>query len=124
MGLKVSSIINFSNLEGRLRRPKRDVRPILEIYGERGVQALRDATPVDTGETAASWYYDISRDGDTWVLTWANSNVQNGANIAVLLQTGHATTGGTWVQGIDYITPALQDIFKEFQIKIKKEVFG
>ena len=85
---------------------------ILNKYGERGVAALSSATPVDSGKTASSWYYEISKDSRGYVISFNNSNVVNGwCNIAVILQYGHATGNGGWVEGRDYINPAIQPVF-------------
>lgn len=83
----------------------------LDRYGEEGVKALSSATPVDTGKTAQSWYYKITRKKDTVAIAFHNSNIQNGVPIAIILQYGHATKNGGWVQGRDYINPAIQPIF-------------
>mgnify|MGYP003296964934 CR=1 FL=1 len=83
----------------------------LEKYGREGVAALASETPVDTGLTANSWYYKIeSKNGSTSIM-FCNSNIQNGVPIAIILQYGHGTRNGGWVQGRDYINPALQPIF-------------
>ena len=95
---------------------------ILDKYGQMGVQALSDATPKDTGKTASSWSYKIDRVGETIYLTWANSNFNDGVPIAVVLQYGHATRNGGWVEGIDYINPAMQPIFKQIAEEAWKEV--
>lgn len=121
--LKITSKVSFSNIERLLKRKKKDPTPILEYYGQAGVDALRAATPVDTGLTAASWYYEIQRNGDAWTISWNNSNVQNGIPIALIIQMGHGTRNGGYVQGIDYINPALKDVFKKFSINIGKELF-
>ena len=122
--LKVTSKISFANIERLLKHKKKDPTPILQHYGQAGVDALRAATPIDTGLTAASWYYTISQDKGVWRLSWCNSNIQNGIQIAILVQMGHASRNGSWVQGVDYINPALKDLFKQFQIKIGKELLG
>lgn len=83
----------------------------LDRYGAEGVKALSSATPVDTGKTASSWYYKITHKKDTVAITFHNSNIQNGVPIAIILQYGHATKNGGWVQGRDYINPAIQPIF-------------
>lgn len=85
----------------------------LSIYGERGVQALKSATPVDTGKTAASWYYSIEETKNGININFNNSNINDGVPIAIILQYGHATKNGGWVQGIDYINPAIQPILEE-----------
>lgn len=122
MGIRVEMKGSFRKLERwLLGRKKKDPRPILEYYGQAGVDALMQATPVDTGLTAASWYYEIVKENDVWTIRWNNSNIQNGVPIAIILQTGHATGTGGYVQGIDYINPALRDVFKKFSIDIGKE---
>lgn len=83
----------------------------LNKYGREGVAALESATPNDTGKTAGSWYYEIERKNDTVKIIFCNSNIHDGTNIAVVLQYGHGTRNGGWVEGIDYINPALQPIF-------------
>ena len=96
----------------------------LEAYGMLGVKALSEATPIRTGETAASWYYRIIRKKDTVIIEWDNSHVNNGVNIAVILQFGHGTGTGGFVQGIDYINPALAPVFDEIAHKAWEEVTG
>lgn len=95
----------------------------LSKYGEMGVQALRDATPKRTGETANSWYYEIEQTADGVSIVWNNSHVEGGyANIALLLQYGHGTRNGGYVQGIDYINPALAPIFEQIAKSAWEEV--
>lgn len=95
---------------------------ILEKYGNKGVAALASATPVRTGLTATSWYYRIERSGNTTKLIFLNSNVNKGVQIAVILQMGHGTGTGGWVEGTDYINPAIQPIFDEIVDSAWKEV--
>jgi hypothetical protein len=83
----------------------------LDKYGREGVAALASATPVETGLTAASWYYEIKYENGSATITFLNSNIQNGVPIALILQYGHGTRNGGWVQGRDYINPAIQPIF-------------
>ena len=83
----------------------------LEKFGQVGVDALRQATPKDTGVTADSWYYQIVEKNGQISIEWSNSNIQDGVPIAVILQYGHATRTGGWVEGRDYINPAIQPIF-------------
>jgi len=85
---------------------------ILRRYGQLGVEALTKATPKDTGKTAHSWSYNIERTKYGASIVWSNSNVNNGVNIAVILQYGHGTGTGGWVEGRDYINPALQSVFQ------------
>ena len=94
----------------------------LDEYGRKGVAALSSATPVDTGQTANSWYYKIERTNTSVSLVFCNSNVQNGVPIAIVLHYGHGTGTGGWVQGRDYINPAIQPIFDEIANNLWREV--
>lgn len=91
-------------------------------YGKEGVAALKSATPVDTGLTANSWYYTIERKNGSVSIVFNNSNIQNGVPIAIILQYGHGTRNGGWVQGRDYINPAIQPIFDKITEQAWKEV--
>lgn len=95
---------------------------ILEKYGREGVEALSSATPVDTGKTAASWDYEIRRSSSGASITWTNSNIVDGVPVAILIQYGHGTDYGTYVQGRDYINPALKPVFDRFAEEMWKEV--
>lgn len=95
---------------------------ILNKYGERGVAALASTTPVDTGRTAGSWSYKVERGNGTLSLSFHNSNIQNGVPIAIILYYGHGTRTGGWVQGRDYINPALQPIFDALANEAWREV--
>lgn len=99
-------------------------RAKLDYYGEQGVKALREATPRDTGLTADSWSYEIVEKQDQLALYWKNSNRENGVMVAILLQYGHATRNGGFVQGIDYINPALKPVFDRMANEAWKEVIG
>lgn len=112
-----SKTINFFN---KLKNP--DLHKFLIPYAERGVAALSAATPVDTGETAASWYYVISSKNGRTTITFANRNIQNGFKVAILLQYGHGTRNGGYVQGRDYINPAVRPIFDQLADEAWKEV--
>ena len=94
----------------------------LDNYGQRGVDALVAATPIESGLTASSWYYRVIRDNKKVSLNFYNSNVQNGVPIAIVIQYGHATRNGGWVEGQDYINPAIQPIFDEISEAIRMEV--
>jgi len=94
----------------------------LDKYGREGVAALASATPVDTGRTANSWYYEIVIKDGSATITFYNSNIQNGVPIAIILQYGHGTRNGGWVQGRDYINPAIQPIFDKIANQAWKEV--
>lgn len=95
-----------------------------EKYGQMGVEALRNATPVDTGVTASSWSYKIQNTGSGVEISWDNSNVNNGVKIAVILQYGHGTRNGGYVRGVDYINPALKPIFEQMKKDMEREVTG
>lgn len=94
----------------------------LEQYGHEGVAALSAATPVNTGATASSWYYKIDQTDTSTTLYFCNSNVNKGVPIAVILQYGHGTRNGGWVEGRDYINPAIQPIFDKIVEKAWGEV--
>ena len=94
----------------------------LDKYGREGVQALSSATPVDPGKTAASWDYRIEKTNSGTKIAWINSNVNNGVNIAIILQYGHGTNHGGYVQGRDYINPAIRPIFDKIADDAWKEV--
>lgn len=99
-----------------------NIRGLLKRYGEAGVRALSAATPKDTGETAASWGYEIETSKGEARVIWTNSNVVNGIPIAIILQYGHGTGGGGYVQGRDYINPAMRNIFDQLAEAAWKEV--
>lgn len=114
---------DFAKLTRYLVKTKKGIRfRTLDKYGEEGVAALASATPVDTGLTASSWYYEIERGKETSKITFYNSNVQRGINIAIILQHGHGTGNGGWVEGRDYINPAIQPIFNRLAENAWKEV--
>lgn len=116
---------NFSKTEKLLKKSLGiDYRDVLEKYAIKGVQALSDATPIESGETALSWGYEIIQNGSSISVIWKNSNVNDGCNIAIILQYGHATRNGGWVSGRDYINPALRPIFDELADSAWKEVSG
>lgn len=95
---------------------------VLDKYGREGVAALSSATPVDTGTTAASWFYTIERSSDSIAIVFNNSNRNKGVMIAIILQYGHGTGTGGWVQGRDYINPAIQPVFDKIAEQVWKEV--
>ena len=94
----------------------------LDAYGEKGVNALSSATPIDSGLTASSWYYEISRGNKSTTINFYNSNAEEGVPIAIIIQYGHATRNGGWVKGRDYINPAIQPIFDQITESLWKEV--
>lgn len=95
---------------------------IFDKFGRAGVDALRRNTPVDTGNTAESWDYEIVREKDSICIRWFNTNVNDGVNIAILLQYGHGTGTGGFVQGRDYINPAIQPVFDDILEAAWREV--
>lgn len=103
---------DFSKLTSFLEKAKSVVNlSILDKYGREGVAALASATPYESGETARSWYYKVERRKGSASIVFYNSNIQNGVPIAIILQYGHGTGTGGWVEGRDYINPAIQPIF-------------
>lgn len=94
----------------------------LDKYGQAGVNALAAATPVDSGKTASSWTYEITKTADRTVISWHNTNVNDNVNIAVILQYGHGTGTGGYVQGRDYINPAMRPVFDNIAESAWKEV--
>lgn len=114
---------DFSKLTRFLEKSKEAVKVgDLDRYGREGVAALASATPKDSGLTASSWYYEIEQGNGTVSISFHNSNIQNGVPIAVILQYGHGTRNGGWVQGRDYINPAVQPIFDKIVNNAWKEV--
>lgn len=114
---------NFNKTELFLRRIRyREQYKKLDKLAQKGVNALAHATPIDTGKTASSWGYEIHTSGSTVSIVWTNSNMNNGVNIALLLQYGHGTRNGGYVKGRDYINPVMQPIFDEILEEVWKEV--
>lgn len=114
---------DFSKLTRFLERAKEGVHAgILDKYGREGVAALASATPVDSGLTASSWYYEITNAKGSATITFLNSHVNKGVPIAIILQYGHGTGTGGWVQGRDYINPAIQPIFDKIANEAWREV--
>lgn len=114
---------DFSKLTSFLERAKNAIKiGDLDKYGKEGVAALSSATPVDSGLTASSWYYEIVNKNGSITIEFKNSNIQNGVPIAIILQYGHGTRNGGWVQGRDYINPAIQPIFDKITNEAWREV--
>jgi len=114
---------DFSKLTNFLEKVKKTVRlSDLDRYGREGVAALASATPVDSGLTADSWSYKITNKQGSAKITFYNTNIQNGVPIAIILQYGHGTRNGGWVQGRDYINPAIQPIFDKIVNEAWREV--
>lgn len=116
---------DFANSETLLKRIFRiDFAHRLERFGVKGVEALYNATPYDTGETARSWRYEITRTKERVEISWVNDYKPYGVSVAILIQNGHMSRGGTWVEGVDYINPALAPIFDEIEEQLWREVTG
>lgn len=114
---------SFANTERWLRRLKaREQFAILSKYGSLGVNALSNATPIDSKHTADSWTYTIVQRPGYYSIRWHNSNEVDGIPIAVILQYGHGTGTGGFVQGRDYINPAIRPIFDQIVAEAWKEV--
>ena len=114
---------DFSKTKRYFERVKAAARlSILDKYGREGVAALASATPTETGKTASSWFYEISHDKGSATITFSNSNINKGVPIAIVLQYGHGTGAGGWVEGRDYINPAIQPIFDKIANEAWKEV--
>ena len=100
------------------------INNILSKYGKIGVNALSQATPKDSGVTSRSWNYKIEVNNDNASIVWYNTNIVKGVNIAVILQYGHGTRNGGWVEGRDYINPAMKPIFDKIADQVWKEVIN
>ena len=114
---------DFSKLNRFLERAKEAARlSILDKYGREGVAALASATPKDSGETANSWSYEIKHNNGSATISFLNSHIERGVPIAIILQYGHGTGTGCWVEGRDYINPAIQPVFDKLVDEAWKEV--
>lgn len=114
---------DFRKTEEFLKRNKDlDIRTILNTYGQKGVEALSENTPKDSGKTAESWSYEIVKTRKGWSIYWRNANVNQGIPIAILIQYGHGTGTGGYVQGRDFINPAIRPVFDEIADEVWKEV--
>ena len=114
---------NFSKTRKHLSRLTRlSLEHKLKPYAEKGVYELAKNTPIDTGATARSWDYRIVSDKDGITIKFINNNAPYGVPVAIMIQNGHATRGGTYVQGIDYINPALRPVFEDIASMIQREV--
>jgi len=114
---------DFSNIERFFHKVlRKDYLNIMEKYGKLGVSVLSAATPVDSGVTASSWNYEIVGGSEQSSIVWTNSNENKGVNIAIILQYGHATKNGGYVQGLDYINPAMKPIFENMAKDVWREV--
>lgn len=114
---------DFSKLTNYFEKMKNAIRlGILDKYGREGVAALASATPVDSGQTANSWYYEVEHSNGGASIKFFNSHINQGVPIAIILQYGHGTGTGGWVEGRDYINPAIQPIFDKIANEVWREV--
>ncbi len=121
--ISLESSGDFNNTEAWLKRMATgDIFSALNHFGQEGVSALSAATPVDTGETKNSWTYEILRETGSYSIIWGNTNIVNGQPLAILLQYGHGTGTGGYVEGRDYINPALRPIFDRIAAEAWKVV--
>lgn len=95
---------------------------VLDKYGQEGIEALKNSTPIDSGNTANSWEYEIHRSSDSTTISWYNTNENKGVNIAVILQYGHGTRNGGYVKGRDFVNPAMQPLFDKIADEAWKEL--
>lgn len=121
--IRITTKGDFNNTFRFLNKmSKFQINKILEKYGQMGVEALRSATPVDSGKTAESWGYEISVGKEGATIHWTNTNQNKGVYIAVILQYGHGTGTGGYVQGVDYINPAIRPVFDKIAEEAWMEV--
>jgi len=114
---------NFKNSRKMLGKAKTvNYMDLLHKYARAGVDALKEATPVDSGKTSESWYYEIKYRDGVYTVTWLNSNVNDGVNIALILNTGHGTSNGGYVVGKEYIRPTIRPIFDEIAESAWREI--
>lgn len=123
MGFSFQTSGDFAATEAFLRKLARfDIRRILQAGGEKGVRALASATPVESGLAAHSWTYEVTGGRESARITWFNTDVENGFPVAIMLQYGYGTGTGGYVQGRDYINPAIQPIFDQIATDVWKAV--
>lgn len=121
--ITVESSRSFKKTEDYLRHlTKEELFSTLERYGQVGVNALSSATPVDSGLTANSWRYEIVNEKGRYSIVWHNTNVRSGIPVAILIQYGHGTGTGGWVEGIDYINSAIRPIFDQITNDVWEKV--
>ena len=109
-------------IKNRLEKMKIDKKFIkLNEFGQEGVDRLQAATPVRTGKTANSWFYEISSENGMTSLIWYNTNINNGVNIAVIIDTGHASLNGSWTQGYNYIDSAINPVIAKIRKYFREE---
>lgn len=123
--IKLTSSGNFNNFKAFFDRLMHsDIYGKLEQYAQEGVDALAEATPKRTGLTASSWDYEIEKNSGGYIIHWINTNKNQNVNIALLIQTGHGNIRGGYIQGRDYINPAMRPVFDKIADEVWKEVTG
>lgn len=123
MGISLRSKGDFKNTEALLKRSLgRNYVDLLNVYGQIGVDALSMYSPLDTGLLASSWRYEIKQTGSYVSLIFHNDDIENGQNVAILVQYGHSTRNGYFIQGRDFINPAIQPIFDDLAERAWREV--
>ena len=123
MGVTITQKGDFNKVEKWLNSLlHRDYLNVLAKYGQMGVDALRSATPIDTGLAANSWRYQIERDRDTTSIAWINDDIEGGCSVVILIDRGHATKSGSWVQGLHFIDKALDPVIKQLEDAVWREV--
>lgn len=122
--INITSTGDFKNTERFLNniKKKKYIDGVLEKYAQEGVRALSLATPYKTGRTASSWDYEIENTPNGYTIHWVNTNINRNVNIAIIIQLGHGTNNGGYVQGIDYINPAMRPVFDSIADNVWKEV--
>ena len=121
--ISATSSGSFAKMEKFLKAMmKLNIMDILNKAGRQGVQALASATPVNSGLAARSWGYEVEKRGSTYIIHWTNSDIENGFPVALMLQIGHGTGNGGYIQGIDYINPAIRPIFDRIANDVWKAV--
>lgn len=122
--ISVESKGSFKFIEAFFKRMREshNMEGILNRYGKLGVDALSSNTPIDSGRTSEMWGYEIHSSGSSYEIIWTNDNVNDGVNIALIIQYGHGTRNGAYVEGVDYINPAIRGVFDGLAADIWKEV--
>jgi len=121
--IKVTQSGNFNSAEKFLKK-NRDtiILSVLNKYGALGVRSLAVGTPTSTGATAESWFYQIEKKNEQYLLSWHNTHMAGGIPVVILLQYGHATRNGGYVQGIDFINPAIRPVMEQIATDAWKEI--
>lgn len=123
MSISYSVSGSFKNIEEFLKHgSKVDVMAIMASHGEEGVKALSDATPIESGRAASSWGYKVTKKGAIYSIVWTNSDVEDGFPVVVMIQYGHGTGTGGWIEGIDFINPAIKPVVEKIADEILKAV--